>query len=1146
MSLRFILGRANSGKSTLIYDEITRQVQSEPDGPPLWLLVPEQATFQVEQALAERLGGIMRVRVVSFKRLAYNVMNHVAGAALTPISDLGRRMLVRKIIEEHKRDLKLFARAASYPGFADKVVELISELKRYRVKPQQLNELLTCEAAIALPPTLRSKLHDLSIIYSHLAAKYVGVAFDTEDCLEWLAEHVSAFTPLSHTQVWVDGFTGFSPQEYGTIERLLRMSDVHMCVTVEPNCIEEQLVEGHPFYGPWETIVQVRSLATHAGVPITVVALGPDYSSEKVTDLSYLEQAYFERDSVPFTGSVLGIELNAVATRRAEVEVVAREIVRLCREEGYRYRDLCLIVRDVALYDSFVRTVFTTHDIPVFIDKKRKVRHHPLLDLIRASLEAVLQDFPYEPVMRCLKSGLFSLAGDEVDFLDNFVLATGIRGNRWLDDSDWRIPKSLSLGQENNEGLSALINSARKKVSAHFRALARGLRAATDVQEYSQAIYTFLEGLDVPATLGAWAEEAAREGDLDTVGLHLQVFDSVSQLLQEVETTLGDEYIMLPEFARILETGLEGISLGLIPPGLDQVIVAELGRSRSPLVRGAFVLGVNEGIMPAKSQVEGLLSDEERECLSSFNVALGPTSRRQLFDEDYLVYTGLTRPREFLRISYAVSDVDGAPLSPSLVIKRIREIFPNLSISSIGGEPPSIPAVALSYLQHHRSAVGFLATELRRAKSGNEVSDLWWDVFTSLLEHPTGRTSVATAVRGLYHQVRLDPLSAHLVSQLYGKTIRGSVSRLERFRACPFSYFAAYGLKLRERPIYRLAAVDLGNFFHAALDRFVDALCSQKLDWAALSRDQYKSITQEVVDAIIPELDSDVLLSTARYRHLTQRLQRVVERSARVLGHHAERGSFRPIGVEVGFGGHGDALPALKIELADGTTLEIVGRIDRIDTAEAEGRLYLRIIDYKSGHSRLTPLEVYYGLKIQLLTYLEVALVNALTLLGREAIPAGALYFRLQDPLLVTDGPLDFSASEEMSLKEFKNSGLVVADSEAIELMEQGLQGWSQVLPVMAKADGTYAGDGAWDMDKLKLMLAHVRNLNKAAGESIVRGTIDIAPYRLSFSTACQYCEYLPICQFDCQLPDGSYRELAKMASEEVWSILDAERGDEE
>ena len=165
MSLRFILGRANSGKSSLIYDEITRQVQSEPDGPPLWLLVPEQATFQAEQALAERLGGIMRVRVVSFQRLAYNVMNHVAGAALTPISDLGRRMLVRKTIEEHKRELKLFARAASHPGFADKVVELISELKRYRVKPQLLDELLGGEAALALPPTLRNKLHDLSIIY---------------------------------------------------------------------------------------------------------------------------------------------------------------------------------------------------------------------------------------------------------------------------------------------------------------------------------------------------------------------------------------------------------------------------------------------------------------------------------------------------------------------------------------------------------------------------------------------------------------------------------------------------------------------------------------------------------------------------------------------------------------------------------------------------------------------------------------------------------------------------------------------------------------------------------------------------------------------------------------------------------------------
>lgn len=1143
MALRFILGRANSGKSTLIYDEITRQVQSEPDGPPLWLLVPEQATFQAEQALAERLGGIMRVRVVSFKRLAYNVMNHVAGAALTPISDLGRRMLVRKTIEEHKRELKLFARAASHPGFADKVVELLSELKRYRVTPEQLSEL-SGEAAIALPHTLRSKLQDLSIIYSSLAAKYVGVAFDTEDCLEWLAEHVPAFEPLCNTQVWVDGFTGFSPQEYGTIERLLRMSDVNICVTVDPNCIKEQLTEGHPFFSPWETIVKTRSLAAHAGVPTSMEILGQSHTSPKETDLLYLEKTYFVRDCAPFVGTVDGIQVNAAATRRAEVEITAREIVRICREEGYRYRDICLIVRDVGLYDSYIRPIFAAHDIPVFIDKKRKIRHHPLLDLVRASLEAVLQDFPYEPAMRCLKSGLLSLASDEVDYLDNFVLATGLRGNRWLDASDWRIPANLSLGQKNVEALSALINSAgRKNVSIHFYALTQGLAHAVNVRDYTQAIYTFLEGLDVPATLETWAEEAVREGDLDTAGLHLQVFNSVSQLLQEVETTLGDEQIILTEFVRILETGLEGISLGLIPPGLDQVIVAELGRSRSPVVRGAFVLGVNEGTMPAKSQTEGLLSDEEREYLGRLNVALGPTSRRQLFEEDYLVYIGLTRPREFLRISYAMSDEGGKPLLPSLVIKRLQEIFPSIVVKSIGIEPA--PADALSYLQHHRSAVGFLAAELRKAKNGEEVSTLWWDAFSSLLEHPTGRIAVNTAVRGLYHRMRLDPLSNNLVGQLYGKTIRGSVSRLERFRACPFAYFASYGLRLRERPIYRLAAVDLGNFFHAALDRFVDTLRSRKLDWAGLSRDEYKEITQDVVRAIIPELDSDILLSTARYRHLTQRLQRVVERSAIVLGRHAERGSFRPIGVEIGFGGQDDMLPALKIELVDGTSLEMVGRIDRIDTAEVDGRLYLRIIDYKSGHSRLTPLEVYYGLKIQLLTYLEVALVNALTLLGREAIPAGALYFRLQDPLLTTDGPMDPLESEKISLKDFRHSGLVIAEGESIELMERGLQGWSQVLPVMAKADGTYTGDGAWDMDKLKLMLAHVRQLNKLAGESIAMGNIDIAPYRLATATACQYCDYLSVCQFDCQLPDGSYRDLAKKSSQEVWSILDSERGNE-
>jgi len=1135
MTLRLIVGRASSGKSTLVYDEITSLVRAKPDGAPLWLLVPEQTTFLAEQALADRLGGIMRVRVVSFQRLAHIVMNEVSGAALAPISELGRRMLVRKSIEDHKRELKQFSRAANQPGFTDKVVELISEFKRYRVKPAQLYRILH-ENGEQLSPTLRSKLHDLCLIYTDLSTRYSEIGFDTEDGLELLYNYISAYSPLAGTEIWIDSFSGFSPQEYAILERLMHLSNVHISIAMDPVFLRVNLTEGHPFFTPWETAMQVRALATHAGVQSTCLNVEVSDVYLKPLPLMHLERGYLQRDYPALRGVFPEVAVLGAANRLTEVEIAANEIIRLCRDDGYRYRDLCLIVRDIEIYEQHIKTLFRALEIPVFIDKKRQVKHHPLLDLVRAAIEAVLQDFPYEPVMRCLKSDLFSLSREEIDWLDNLALATGVRGRRWLSEDEWRIPKSLNICGDINT-----IQAARAQVANILRPLESGLNSSQNVSEYTQALYSFLESLQVTQTLESWAQEAILSGDLDTANLHLQVFDAVSQLLQEVEATLGAEEIPLSEFARILETGLEGITLGLIPPGVDQVIVAELGRSRSPVVKGAFILGANEGVLPARSRRKGLLSDEERSCLGGLSLGLGPTARRQLFDEEYLIYTGLTRPRTFLRISYALSDDSGAPLVPSLVVRRLQELFPDLSVAITPSDIADDPHKALERMQHRSTALAYLSTQLLKAKNGIEVSSLWWDVYNGLISHAGSRPRVATVVRGLFHRLRLEPLSSSIISQLYGRRLRGSVSRLEKYAACPFAYFASYGLRLKKRPIYKLAAVDLGNFFHEALDRFVGRLHSEKLDWAQLTKEQYRKLTQAVVDDIVPELDSDILLSSARYRHLTKRLQQVVERSARVLGRQAQRGAFRPVAVEVGFGGNEDVLPALKVELSDGSMLEMVGRIDRIDTAEQDGKLYLRIIDYKSGHSKLTALEVYYGLKIQLLTYLEVALVNALKLFEKEAMPAAALYFRLQDPLLSSDVPLDASRSEEMSFKSFKHSGMVIAESEVVGLMDKGLQGWSEVLPIMAKADGTYVGDSAWTKNKLAAMLSHVRSFYARAGESIISGSIDIAPFRLGNATACQFCEHHAVCQFDTRLSDGAYRELKKLSPLEVWTVVGAE-----
>ncbi len=1154
MSLRLILGRAGSGKSTHIYQEISQQVAADPTGPPLWLLVPEQATSQAERNLAAagEIPGLMRARVVSFQRLAYQMLHEVAGAALVQVGELGRQMIIRRVVEQHKQELRTFYRAASQPGFTNKLAELISELKSCQITPADLAAVVA-EQENKLSPTLSNKLHDLTLLCTHLDEQYGDIYLDTGDCLTLLAENLSRSKSLAGSSIWLDGFTGFTAQEYAVIEQMLKVcSRVSVSLTLPPDHLQRRLRDDHVFYTPWETAHELLRQAKDLGVEIEpVVALAPvNLRSQQNAALTYLEANYFNRLATPFAGEPTNIKIVAASNRRAEVEAAACEILRLCREEGYRYRDISITLRDFADYDYLLTTVLTDYNIPHFLDKKRAVDHHPALELVRSALETVLENWLYEPVFRCLKTDLFPVSRDDVDVLENYVLATGIRGqNRWLDPQDWLpLQRHNSIGATGRRATMEQINLTRQLVAEHLGSFADELTAGTCVRDYTAALYRFLVRLKVDATLFHWAETAAAAGELEAASLHTQVWTALVNLLDELVAGLGPEELSLAEFARIVDSGLEGIELGLIPPELDQVVITSLGRSRNPEVKAALVLGVSEGVLPARTVSDGLLTDYERQVLSDCDLVLGPSAERRLFDEQFLVYTALTRPSERLWLSYPLADEEGATLLPSPVIKRVQALFPELMVHEHPLTPDGLSdAAVLPYVAHPQRALMHLAVQLREAMLGRSIAPIWWDVYSTLLLKAHTRPSLLRVLSSLERRNIESKLSQATVRRLYGRTLRASVSRIERYHACPFSFFAAYGLRLEERAIYRLAAPDLGTFFHDAMDRFVLELNERGLDWGKLSDAEYDSLTREIVDELSPELQNHILDSSYRFRHIAKKLKRTVGRSARVLGKHANRGRFRPIAVELTFG-PGGQVPGLAFTLADGTRMELAGRIDRLDAAtDEQGQTYLRVIDYKSGSSKLTPLDVYYGIKLQLLTYLHVAEKFAADLGLTGAKAAGTLYFRIYDPLQTTEQPLPTNVAEAMGLEAYRMQGVLLNDPVAIDLMDTGLRGRSILIPVTINANGTpRKSDNIWSAEELERMRQHLEDMFVAAGNEIIAGNIAIAPYRLNKETACRFCPYTAVCQFDALLPENNYRWLRQLSREEVMLQLEQAPGGEE
>jgi len=705
LTLRFIIGRAGSGKTHTCLEGIRRALRAAPEGLPVIFLAPEQATFQMEYALATTpgLGGMMRAQVLSFRRLAHRVLLETGGAARVPIGELGKRMVLRELLVRRRDELRVFGRSAERPGFADTLAGAVSEMKMYRITPPDLamaRGILSGGQSL-----LGEKLADMELLYraleEYLAERYT----DPDDYLEFLAGRLGRSPTIRGAEVWVDGFTGFTPQEFNVLQKILHTAErVHVTICLDPGRFGAALTEEEVFYPTWETYTEITKLAQAARVAVEPpLLLGAGAAGADAADavpyrfrcspaIAHLEQYFFAYPAPVFSGAATGLKLAAGANRRAEVEAVAREITRLCRDLGYRWRDTAVVVRDLESYHELITAVFYDHDIPFFIDRKRPVLHHPLVELIRSALETVHRDWAYDPVFRYLKTDLAPVSREEVDRLENYVLAHGIRGKKWTGERDWTYRRRYTLGEDveistTEAGELAFVNAVRRKSVAALTEFAARSGKAKNVREITAALFALLEELAAADRLTAWAAAAETAGKVDKAREHLQVWGGVVSLLDEVVEALGDETMDMETYLAVLDAGFESLSLGLIPPGLDQVLAGSLDRSRNPNVKAVFLLGAGDGILPARPADDGVFNDAEREKLAAAGIALAPGGRRQAFDEQYLVYTALTRSSDYLWVSYPLADDEGRALAPSPVVARIKEIFPEIKEQIYQVEP---------------------------------------------------------------------------------------------------------------------------------------------------------------------------------------------------------------------------------------------------------------------------------------------------------------------------------------------------------------------------------------------------------------------------------------------------------------------------
>jgi ATP-dependent helicase/nuclease subunit B len=1140
MSLRFILGGAGSGKTYSCFEEIKSNLLREREEPSLChslFLCPEQSTFQMEIDLIKHLGtkGLLGARVVSFERLSWWILREVGGITKEFVDDIGVKMIIRRILEENKNNLKVFSNQGRNPGFIDNLFDLHKEFKNHRIT----KELLKTALENISKGMLKDKLEDFYTIFQGLET-YLGNKLTGNDKLEILAKQLLASYNFRNCDVWIDGFHGFTPQEYNVIASIMKISrttSISLCLPPKYSKIPPKRDDA--FFHLWETMDKLLTLGKSNSVKLGESVFLNEKKRFLSREFIHIEKNLYRYPTIKEVNTG-GIEIISAGTREDEVTFAAMESIKLCRDWGYRWRDIGIIVRDIENYKSLLQRTFDLYDIPLFIDGKRDVAHHPLMELIRSLFEIASKGLLYEPVLRYLKTDLVvDVTRDQVDLLENYVLEYGIKGKKWIEDSPWNYYKK-SMGEdlgkpsEKEEEFLERINSIRYKGTRILKEFYNQLNRGSSVEDICDLIIKTIDSLDIEKTLEDWKKEENRKGNLVKAQEHQQVYQEFLNLIAQVKEILGDQRIPFDDLSKVISSGLEGIRLGIIPQGLDQISVGNLDRSRNPEVKIIFLLGVNEGILPKKVSDRGLLSDDDRiTLLERGKLILANDSRSKAFHEQFVIYQALTRASEKLYITFARADEEGKTLLPSSLVARIMELTPNIAVKKAEEILLTPPLVG-----HWDYGLKKLSTTVRVSKT-EKISSFWIDTYNWLQKNKGEKLQLV--IDGLKYQNSENPISSETVAAIYGNRIKTSVSRLERFNMCPFAHFLMTGLKLKGRRIQRVEAPDLGELFHMSVYKTSKKIKDEKLDWKNLTKDDCNTIASNIIDELAPLVQNEALISTPRLKYLLRKLKRTVKTALWLISEHGKMGEYESIGLEIGFGS-GEELPPLLIDLDGEGTMEISGRIDRVDLIKTQKGNFLRVIDYKSGTSSLELYEIFYGLKMQLLLYLDVVLTYGEMLAKAPCSPGGFMYFDIRAPLLPWDSSAVEGDVDTELMKKLKLKGMVLKDIDLIKTLDKDLQGHSKILPLGLKNDESFHPYSKIFSDKDYLRLRdHVRTIIKKIGLAILKGDVSISPCKIEAKKACDYCDYLSVCQFDPSFEGNKYRLLNK---EKGKGLIDREGGD--
>lgn len=1102
MSLQFIFGNSGSGKSYCLYQTIIEQSVRHPEKNYL-VLVPEQFTMQTQKdlCLMHPRGGIMNIDVLSFGRLAHRVFEEVGQDNRTVLDDEGKNLILRKIAGNYEEGLTVLKGNLKKQGYISEVKSVISEFTQYGVSCDRLDEFME---EIRPDSYLYYKLKDIGKVYEGFEEYLSGKYITKEEMLDVLSDAVPRSEILKGSVVAMDGFTGFTPVQDRLIGELLKVCEKVM-ITVEMDERENPFVYSHPYQlfalskQMVTSLVKIaRKCGTETEDPVYLYGKPPK-RFEHNAEMAFLESELFRYSGKQWEGTE-AISLHEARNPRSEAGYVAERIRNLVREKGYRYRDIAVITSDMNVYADALEKACELFDIPVFMDHKKSILLNSFVEYVRSLLAMAEQNFSYDSVFRFLRTGLSGFTYEEVDRMENYCLALGIKGYR-----KWQQAWVRKTAETSDEELCDL-NHLRVKFVDRLQDLVYVLRQKRKtVKDITLAVYEFAAAEKMQEKLAVMEQEFQKRGRLALAKEYSQIYRIVLGVFDKFAELLGDERVSLKEYCDLLDAGLEEAKVGVIPPSLDQVVIGDVERTRIKNIKALFFVGANDTLLPGKAGAGGLLSERDREQFSRGNIELSPGPKEKAYTQKFYLYMNLTKPSEYLYLSWSKVSGDGKSLRPAYLVSDIRRLFPGLR--PVDEEKRKMTEMEIT----EKTGIRKVAEGLRDRKT--EVSSEWKELYSWFRRNGKSREKLENILLAAFLRRTYPDLGKEKAEQLYVDTERISVTRMEQFSSCAYAHFLSYGLRLSDREEYGFEAIDLGNIAHQSLERFSRKADREKMRWEELPEELRNELINESVEESVLDYGNTVLFSSARNEYMISRIKRLIRRSVWALTKQLEKGDFVPGGYELRFGS---------------------GKIDRVDICEDDGCVYVKVTDYKTGMKTFDISALYHGLQMQLPVYLNAALdAERRKFPEKEIVPAGIFYYRIQDPI-VTREESDKDV-ENSILKELRLDGLVNGDEAVLSHLERDLSGNSLLIPVGKNRDGSLSRNSkALPGEIFRIVLEYAKEKEGKIREEIRSGKASAEPYEMEGATGCDYCAYRDICGFDIRLEGCRYRRLEKYPMEEA------------